>query len=277
MKGKNVVTYDIASVGDTPYTRVVFSSSNVWHKHTFFEFAVNMKGEYVNDMDGKSMVMKEGSVVLMRPEDVHNPHSFEEGHIHRDIYVQVDKMKEICDVFGPDIYARIMEKPLVINMLVKKTELDVLEQDLNIFNGYEQAGDMGAQSLHTAVVTYILGLWIKKQYTKEERPKEIEELLSKINGGAFLENNINEIAESTNYSHGYLCKIFKKHMGVSILEYVRDFKMNYSLSLLANKELSIMQISNMLNYDVPSSFINAFKRKYGISPREMRKKLLETK
>ena len=276
MNSKKIVTYDMSSVGDTPYTRVIFSSSEVWHKHTFFEFAVNIKGEYQNDFDGKSLIMKEGTIVLMRPEDSHNPHNFSEGHTHRDIYVSTEKMKAICDVFGPNIYAKLTEKPLVINMTVKKTELDTLAHDLNIFNGYEQVGDASAESLHTAVVTYILGLWVKKQYKREEIPREIEELLAKINGGTFLDKNIDEIAESTNYSHGYLCKIFKKYMGVSLLEYVRDFKMNYSLSLLTNKELSIMEISNMLNYDVPSSFINAFKRKYGVSPREMRKKLLET-
>ncbi len=276
MRERNVITYDIASVGDTPYTRVVFSSSNVWHKHTFFEFAVNLKGEYQNDIDGKKIIMKEGNVVLMRPEDAHNPHCFGDGHIHRDIYVTVEKMKAICDVFGPDVYKRITEKPLVINMTLKKPELDTLQTDLNIFNGYEQVSDTNAESLHTTVVTYILGLWIKKQCKKSELPREIEDLLSKINSGAFLGNNIDEIAETTNYSHGYLCKIFKKHLGVSLLEYVRDFKMNYSLTLLTNKDMSIMEISNILNYDVPSSFINAFKKKYGVSPREMRKKLLET-
>lgn len=276
MKTKNVVVYDMNNIGDMPYTRVVFSSSNVWHKHTFFEFAVNPKGEYQNDIDCKKIMMKEGNVVLMRPEDVHNPHNFSEGHTHRDIYVTVEKMKAICDVFDPELFDRIMEKPLVINMQIKKTEMDGLINDLNIFNGYDQTGDDPMmERLHTAIVTYIIGLWVKKQCEREELPREIEDLLSKINSGEFIGNSIDEIADTTNYSHGYLCKIFKKHMGISLLEYVRDFKMNYSLSLLTNKELSIMEISNMLNYDVPSSFINAFKRKYGVSPREMRKKLLE--
>ncbi|MBR7111013.1 MAG: hypothetical protein IKC83_03980, partial [Clostridia bacterium] len=195
MKTKNAVTYDVGSIGDTPYTRVVFSSSNVWHKHTFFEFAVNPNGEYQNDIDGKKMMMQEGNIVLMRPEDAHNPHNFSKGHTHRDIYVSTEKMKAICDVFGPDVYARITEKPLVINMNVHKAEMDSLIRDLDIFNSYEQLeGDPIVESLHTAVVTYIIGLWVKKQCKREELPREIEDLLSKINSGVFIRNNIDEIA-----------------------------------------------------------------------------------
>lgn len=274
MKNKNVVVYDLETISDTPYTRVVFSTSDVWHKHMFFEFALNLKGEYENFIDGKRIVVKEGNVVLLRPDDLHNSCNFSEEHLHRDIYVSKEKMKAICDVFDKDLYKKILEKPLVIDFYLHKTELDVIARDLEIFNGPEKPEQLTFESLHTAIVTYIIGLWIKRKYTKEELPKEIMDLLSKINSGMFINNNIEEIAETTNYSHGYLCKIFKKYMGVSLLEYVRDFKMNYSLTLLTNKELSIMEISNMLNYDVPSSFINAFKRKYGVSPREMRKRLI---
>ncbi len=273
MKVKNILIYDMDHISDTPHTRIVFSSSNVWHRHMFFEFAVSLKGEYQNDIDGKKIVAKEGNICLMRPDDAHNPHKFGEEHLHRDIYVTKEKMKAICDVFDKNLYAKITEKPLVINFFAHKTELDTLARDLDLFNGPEPE-EGSFESLHTAIVTYIIGLWLKKQYAKEELPREISDLLSKINSGVFLNKNIDEIAETTNYSHGYLCKIFKKHMGVSLLEYVRDFKMNYALTLLTNKGLSIMEISNMLNYDVPSSFINAFKKKYGVSPREMRKKLL---
>lgn len=62
---------------------------------------------------------------------------------------------------------------------------------------------------------------------------------------------------------------------MSLLDYVIKCKMEYAMHLLSDPKLRIIDVSNMLGYDVPSSFVNAFKKRYKASPNAMRKELLK--
>jgi len=277
MGKSNVIIYDDYFIREHPYTRLTISSSNTWHCHTFWEFAISLSGEYKNETESETFILREGNCILLRPEDIHNCHCFKNGHLHRDIYVPDRIMRRVCGVFEDDLYERLKEKPFVINYYLSKSELEVVKKDLEYLDINQKKSEFKPEVFLSVILTNIIGLWIKKNTVGEKLPKVIFELITRINSGMYLQSTINEIVSSANYSHGHLCKLFKKHVGVSILEYVRDFKLSYAMFLLSDKSLRIIDISNKLNYDVPSSFVNAFKRKYGISPNAMRKKMLNGK
>lgn len=271
---RNVIVYDDYFIREYPYTRLTISSSNTWHCHTFWEFAISLSGEYKNEIEGETFILQEGNCILLRPEDVHNCRCFKNGHLHRDIYVSDGIMKRVCGVFGDDLYKKLKDNPHVLNYYLSKSELEVVKKDLEYLELNQKKPEFMPEVFLCVILTNIIGLWIKKNMVGENLPKEIFELVTRINSGMYLQSTVDEIVASANYSHGYLCKLFKKHVGVSILEYVRDFKLSYAMFLLSDESLRIIDISNKLNYDVPSSFVNAFKRKYGMSPNAMRKKML---
>lgn len=274
--GKTLASnYDYYYIREHSYTNLITSSRNVMHGHTFWEFAVCLSGEYQNDIDGKQLFLREGNVCLMRPEDVHNPHNYKKGHLHRDIYVPEEKMKRICDAFDSELFDKLKSEPLQINFYIGKYELDTIAKDLDYLGVVQNEKNLECDMLLSTVVSYIIGLWIKKSNSNSNIPEEIVTLVNKIDGGAFLNNSIKEIVGITYYSHAYLCKLFKKYMGMSLLDYVIKCKMEYAMHLLSDPKLRIIDISNMLGYDVPSSFVNAFKKRYKTSPNAMRKELLK--
>lgn len=272
---KRVINYDSFYIREHAYTNLITSSRNVMHGHTFWEFAICLSGEYQNDIDGQRLLLSEGNVCLMRPEDVHNPHNYRNRHAHRDIYVPEEKMKRICDAFDLTLYDRLKAKPLQLNFYLGKFELDMLAKDLDYLGVLQNENSPDCDILLSVAVSYILGFWIKKGDSKKNIPEEIVALVNKIDGGAFLDNTIKEIAGLSYYSHAYVCKLFKKYMGMTLHDYVIKCKMEYSMHLIADPNLRIIDISNMIGYDVPSSYVNAFKKRYGMAPSEMRKQILK--
>lgn len=66
---------------------------------------------------------------------------------------------------------------------------------------------------------------------------------------------------------------FKAAYGVTIGEYIREAKIKHSLLVLSDSQRTIQSIAAYLGYANPSKFSMAFKRLYGFSPEEYRKKM----
>ncbi|MBP3663977.1 MAG: helix-turn-helix transcriptional regulator, partial [Tyzzerella sp.] len=77
--------------------------------------------------------------------------------------------------------------------------------------------------------------------------------------------------------HRNLSRLFKKNTNKTIKEYLTTAKMNYSIELLRNKDLSILTISEMIGYNSLSHYITTFKKHTGFSPQKYRSELIDGK
>jgi len=80
----------------------------------------------------------------------------------------------------------------------------------------------------------------------------------------------NSIAEHISISVSYLKKIFKSVTDISLIEYARARKLNHCLCLLSRTEQTISEIALKNGYVYEQSFSRAFKKKFGISPKNYR-------
>lgn len=82
---------------------------------------------------------------------------------------------------------------------------------------------------------------------------------------------LTELASHVNMSNYYFAHLFKKETGISPVEFAARTKINYAKMILKSTDNSIRQITDLLGYSSSGSFINAFKRRVGISPAKFRK------
>ena len=80
------------------------------------------------------------------------------------------------------------------------------------------------------------------------------------------ELSVSSIAEEFFYVPSYLTRLFKKYASVNPNKYITQLRMEKAVNLLANRELSIEQISVLVGYKNPFYFSKEFKRQYGVSP-----------
>ena len=78
--------------------------------------------------------------------------------------------------------------------------------------------------------------------------------------------SLKEIADGLGYSVSHICYSFKKFMGISIIQYFIELRINEAKKLIAEGKMSLGQISDALNFDTIQYFSTQFKKSVGVSP-----------
>ncbi len=81
---------------------------------------------------------------------------------------------------------------------------------------------------------------------------------------------VNDIAEEVHLNAQYLMRLFKKEMGVSILEYITDERIKLAKEILLRTDYPINQVADSVGYANYSYFTKIFRRAEGMSPRQYR-------
>lgn len=95
----------------------------------------------------------------------------------------------------------------------------------------------------------------------------------------FIEKNfqkplkLSDIAESVGYTEYYLSRRFYKEMGIRLLDYLKDVRLNHAKILLITTNLGIQEISDRLQFSSRSYFSKVFQKKIGMSPAEYRARM----
>ena len=79
-----------------------------------------------------------------------------------------------------------------------------------------------------------------------------------------------EVAEHCNLSYSYFSRTFKKVMHQSFSEYLNHYRITKAEQLLISTNKTITEISELVGFSTPSYFIQQFKAKKNISPKQYR-------
>ncbi|MBQ9028879.1 MAG: helix-turn-helix transcriptional regulator [Lachnospiraceae bacterium] len=82
---------------------------------------------------------------------------------------------------------------------------------------------------------------------------------------------IKEIADQMHVSQTQLKNSFRNYYGNSVYKYIRSKKMEQAAALLAEGQLSVMEIAGRFGYENCSKFAAAFRGEYGMSPSDYRR------
>jgi hypothetical protein len=98
------------------------------------------------------------------------------------------------------------------------------------------------------------------------------------NSIGFLEDNferqitLENIAEISGYSASHLEKLFRDHLGCSPLYYLHKLRLERSKQLLSATEFSLADIAAQTGFKNDRSLMYLFKKRFGMSPTEFRRK-----
>lgn len=104
----------------------------------------------------------------------------------------------------------------------------------------------------------------------------INRIIDYINENINKDISLSSVAKHIGMSDSYLSKLFKGTMGMNFSTYVLDKKLEKAASLLVeNPQMSIANIADSIGYFNLSYFANLFKKKFGLTPSQYRKKHLD--
>lgn len=81
---------------------------------------------------------------------------------------------------------------------------------------------------------------------------------------------VDTICEKISFSKYYFCKLFKKQMGITLHQYVNQYRINKAKELLTYSKLSVHAIALRVGFKNSLTFIRAFERSAHMTPSEYR-------
>lgn len=105
---------------------------------------------------------------------------------------------------------------------------------------------------------------------KFEQPDRIRNMLSFIHNHYKDKITIAQIAAATGISEREAMRSFRKNLNQTPIEYLISYRLNEAKKMLLNSELPITEICYQCGFSDSSYFGKAFRKAYGITPREFR-------
>lgn len=84
---------------------------------------------------------------------------------------------------------------------------------------------------------------------------------------------LEDIANQVSFSKTYLAKLYKQETGMTIWNYLVKIRMQQSRDLILDSSLKIYEIAQRVGYNDSVRFSDLFKKHYGLTPLEYRKRI----
>ena len=99
------------------------------------------------------------------------------------------------------------------------------------------------------------------------------ETAKKIMAEEFSTITIAKLSEQLFLNRKYFCEVFKRVTDISPHDYLINLRLNNSLLFLENTGMTLKQVSVACGYSTYNGYVEAFRKKFGITPREYRKNI----
>ena len=111
-----------------------------------------------------------------------------------------------------------------------------------------------------------------KLYLTKGQRKIVSEIHDHITEHISEDITVEELTEKYNVSHVSLNKWFGVMYGDTIPKYMRNYRMKYAAKQIVNTDKSISDIAAEVAYDNQGKFSSAFKKQFGMTPLEYRRR-----
>ena len=106
------------------------------------------------------------------------------------------------------------------------------------------------------------------------RSREIQRVLKYINNNYRLRISLDELADEANLNKSYLCRLFKRETGQSVVEYITGLRIDKAIALMAEGHTYIKEVAEEVGFEDQFYFARVFRKTVGKSPSEYIKERL---
>lgn len=250
------------------------------HWHDDIEFIVILSGSMGYNVNGETLTLREGEGIFVNSRQFH--HGFSAEHLECIFFCILLHPVLLCST---QYIEQKFVLPITTNAAIpyhkfsgnSAWEKHVLDYLLEIYECRNtDTMELKAQSLFGS-------LWVEL-YTHLDTQKTISSIqnhhLSSLQCMiSFIQNHYKEkislakICRAGNVGKTTCSTIFMKYTNQSPIEYLTDYRLRKGIDLMASTDMTFSEISYEIGFSGASYFSEIFRKRFGCSPGEYRKKL----
>ena len=249
--------------------------------HDFHEFAYIDNGSIYCHVENNKIQLSQGDFLLIPPH---------KRHFYSNVEEKSASVFIVCFQCNAEILS-ILEEKIALSKDLKLLIADILQESKNAFAfPFHRKLKLcsvplyGSQQLVENNIEKLLIQLIRNETKQNEQIKFVmssiekernllDDIVSILKNNLYARLTLEEISQQTYYSKTILNNIFKKNIGVPIMQYYNSLKIEEAKKLL-RKNRSSADIASLLMFDSATYFTKVFKKYTGITPSAYKKRIL---
>ena len=237
------------------------------HCHDFYELFYISHGKIIHCVNGEKQVLDGGSLILIRPDDVHSYEVLEFTDFEMySLGFSREEMYRTAEFMDIDLQM-IETSEMPIGIYLHGIDKTFLEQQLGAMLLARQ--NLNCRDHIRMLLSKVL-FYLKDAdwEAREHMPEWLSELDDQM---SFPENYINglpKMLELCMCSQEHLNRTLKKYFGLTPTEYINVKRIAYAMTLLVSRKYNVIDICYMSGFNSLSHFYAVFKKQYGCTPNQ---------
>lgn len=261
----------------TPYNVPVCTQSarneNVpMHSHSYIEFFYVFGGGGTHYINGQTQYIQHGDAFLLLPSDVHGFEQTKNGvFLRRDILIESDYFKTVCDFFAPKMYQNILNGNYPLRLVLSGEQIGCIE---TYVPGLFTNPSMESYSLSAkALTTYLINVMLENDMkNSSDFPHWLNNLITRLSTCDNFQTDLSELTADFFYNPDYMRRLFKKLVGMTMTDYFNKQKMNYAYSLFQSTNATVQEVCETVGIANIAYFYRLFKETFHETPKSVRKR-----
>lgn len=248
---------------------------NAPHSHAFYEVVYIINGYCIQNINNKSYRCVGGDMTVLMPGDIHYFESSQKNTAVMCLSIaekMIEPFLKLSDIFMTAFHLKN------INRIVKLTEaqnaviLSLCSSELSIMN-YSQIKLEKIKVLLFNIIQFfsLNNMPDTDSPYRDSKISHLNDILLQMTLPKNIKEGMNALIKLTNFSHSYLCKLFKEEYNITPHQYITNLKMQHAYELIMFSDNSFEEIAEKVGYSSLSHFSKAITKFYNQTPSSIRK------
>ena len=255
-------------------------------KHDFWEMVYVDAGEVGIIADDKEFTLKQGEAFFHRPNELHTIYT--NDSFGSSAIISFECTGRVINYFADKIFVfGEFEKSLLAKIISETPRCfsDKLNEIYLTQMTKRKDAPLGSEQLIKNCIELLL-ISLLRGKNEEDKVKQITENVANVHSDKIVSNiirilkdriystvDLDTVAKELFFSKTYVKTVFKKHMGISVIQYYILLKIEESKKLISQNKYTYTEIAYMLGFNSVHYFSRLFKSHTQMTPSEYSKSI----